>query len=132
MGSYVHHSFKSVSSKNDKQVFDINDVIRALEETVEADVKLVRKFASSLKKSSDKDSYLSNTAFVVRDTAEMAKVGNALIAARSMKENGIDSLLLDPRYKMWTQVLEQTNEETCPDLFHKGADSFTILKFSKK
>ena len=131
MGEYVHASFNAIGRKNEQQVFAIDDVITALEQVVADDVKLMRDFAKSVNMASKNASYISNTAFVPKDTSEIAMTANALIAARSMKDNGMETILLDPRFKMWTQVLKQVNEETCPDLFHKGADSFTILKFTK-
>ena len=68
----------------------------------------------------------------IHDSAEIAMVANALTAARSMKENGVEALLLNAKFKLWTQVLEQTNKDTCPDLYGAGADSFVILNFTKR
>ena len=131
MGSYIHPSFNAMSAVNDKQLFAIDGVIRSLEETNQDNIKLVKAFARSLAKSPDQQKFTRNE-LNIHDSAEIAMVANALTAARSMKENGVEALLLNAKFKLWTQVLEQTNKDTCSDLYGAGADSFVIINFTKR
>mgnify|MGYP003624357856 CR=1 FL=1 len=131
MGEYVHSSFNDMSRMSDKQLFAIDSVIRSLEKINQDNIRLVKTFARSLEKSPEQHKYTRNE-LNIHDSAEMAMVANALTAARSMKNNGTEALLLNAKSKLWTQVLEQTNKETCPELYSAGADSFVILNFTKR
>lgn len=127
---YVHGSFNGISAANDKQLFKIDDVIRALETQRQKDIDVIQAFAKAVGEEPENNLFVSN-GLNIKTPEDIAAVANALTAARSMKNNGMDEILLDTKFKLHIQVLEQVTRTRCPELYHGGPQSFHILALKK-
>ena len=112
MNQKLHHTFSNISSN---QEFSINDVIKELERVKDCHERPFRKNVGELSSLLDGNKTISNNIYNV-DIPMLIEIHNACLVAKSMKEHGVETLMLNSGQDMRHQVLAQANKKNCPEI----------------